>query len=215
MSKPPAAAEIDPYTYGEVQDYIQTSTSDILLDIGGIPVHYYYGEGYTAYEKSGKYYLVVYSDEQSCFFINGHAVEAQKKQIEYAPHLGWNTMAPSYPLSANTNWTYMFTDNIVQISVGGLTVDAVMAMIPGGTFTQWALQQIASFLFNKSVDAILPNNFALTVRDDWYYANIDPWMGTVDYNHDYSAWWGYTRDPYMIHIVGSYYTGTIVPRSVV
>lgn len=211
--KTPAAAKINPYTYGEVREYIQMSKSEVVLDIGGIPIHYYYGEGYTAYEKSGEYYLVIYNDEQSCFFINGYAVEAQRKQIEYTPNMDSNTMASNNLLGVNTDWTYMFTDNIVQISVGGLAVDAVMAMIPGGTFSKWALQEIASFLADKSVDLILPNNFAFTVRDDWYYANIDPWMGTVDYTHDYSAWWGYTRDPYMIHIVGSYYTGTIVPRS--
>lgn len=90
--------------------------------------------------------------------------------------------------------------------------DSATDMIPGGIFANEALEIIADFLVGEAIDLILPNNFALTIRDDWYYANLDPVMGTVDYSHDLSAWWGYTRDPYMDHIVGDYYRGEVIER---
>lgn len=69
-----------------------------------------------------------------------------------------------------------------------------------------------SLTAEQAVNNILPTNFAVTIRDDWYYANLDPWMGTVDYSHDYSAWAGTANQPLQRHIAGDYYTGSIVYR---
>lgn len=203
--------DILPYAYSEVKGYILSSESEITLNIGGVPVHYYYGDGYTAYEKNGDYYIIYHNEDYSSFRINGYTIEVLKTSYHYpAPSIHSNHI-----YSANTTWTYLFTEVFWQISVGGLAVEAIMGMIPAGTFSSRAMEEIASFLLDKAIDLILPNNFAFTIRDDWYYGNLDPWLGTVDYSHDISAWWGYTRSPYIEHIVGNYYGGEIVERDVI
>ena len=157
----------------------------------------------------GEYYIIKYNEDYTSYDINGYTVKGYSSYFYYP--MPFNSTINS----ANTTWTYLFTDVFWQLSVGGLFVEVVMGMIPEGTFSSIIMEQIAEFLIDKAIDLVLPNNFALTIRDDWYYANLDPWMGTVDYSHDLSAWWGYTRDPYMEHIAGDYYTGEIIERDII
>ena len=202
-------SRVESYTYSDVREYIQEAHSGVTLTISETPVHYYYGDGYTAYEKNGEYYIIKYNEDYTSYDINGYTVKGYSSYFYYP--MPFNSTINS----ANTTWTYLFTDVFWQLSVGGLFVEVVMGMIPEGTFSSIIMEQIAEFLIDKAIDLVLPNNFALTIRDDWYYANLDPWMGTVDYSHDLSAWWGYTRDPYMEHIAGDNYTGEIIERDII
>lgn len=46
-------SRVESYTYSDVREYIQEAHSGVTLTISETPVHYYYGDGYTAYEKNG------------------------------------------------------------------------------------------------------------------------------------------------------------------
>lgn len=206
-------SDIGAYDYKDVYLYIAQSKADVVLEINGVNIHYFYGDGYTVYEENGKYYLVSYGSDYKEVTMNGYPlnVEVVGRSDSSPQTLDLFRGAAKSAVAYASSRTYLFTDK-VSISVGGLTVTAAMALFPAANLTAFAIKQVTSFITKKAVDGFLPNNFALTLRDDWYYTSLDPWMGTVDYSHDYSAWWGYTTNPYMEHITGDYYTGTIVER---
>lgn len=205
------ADDVAPYTYSAVQGYISNADVDIELNLNGVMVRYFYGDGYTVYEKCGEYYLVHYSDDYSDVSINGTPMEVEAVRIPRNIQLPQAIQNMPGLYAASAAWTYLFTD-LITVSVGGLLVDRAMALIPVSNLSTFIISQIASYLAEQAVNNILPTNFAVTIRDDWYYANLDPWMGTVDYSHDYSAWAGTANQPLQRHIAGDYYTGSIVYR---
>ena len=203
--------DVTPYTYNSVKDYINNANFDMVIDIYGIPVHYYYGDNYTVYEKQGNYFIIQYNQDYSNVSINGMPLEVN---VNYTimPSAIKNASNMSIGLmDASSDWTYMYTD-LWTVSVGGLLVDVAIGMIPTVGVPAWIISQIASYLLGEAVNGILPTNFAITVRDDWYYKDIDPWMGTIDYTHDWSAWAGTKNDPLQDHIAGDYYSGDIILR---
>lgn len=204
-----------PYTYQEVAAYISDAEFDIVLDIGGTEIHYFYGDGYTVYEEHGRYNLVYYGDDYSEVSINGQpldvAVIYHKDGDPVRPGVMFRSSFSRASPYASSSWTYMFTDRI-SITIGGVAVSVAISLIPVAGLSAAAIKAVSKLIASKAVNNIVPDGKAITIRDDWYYANLDPWLGTVDYRHDFSVWYGTYSAPYQENVWGDYYHGPIVER---